>query len=232
MTSTFSTRQRPSTVNLTFTDNDLTDNFQDNTRSSFASESSNARGRHPRGDTPLSKAGGGGAGGSSATSASRRGYGANGGSLSNLDRLLDFLDDEEQADEAQRPRNSSTPIQSTSKDYDAQGSAIPPSTVRRLDSTSQSPDSPSPRPGSVAAMRSGERSFHQQHGYSNSFQSTTTQRLQDELIEADREQQEQRVESQGQLDGDEQEEAREGSVDSITRVAQAVSSYRTPLYFP
>ncbi|GAA5902716.1 uncharacterized protein JCM6883_007217 [Sporobolomyces salmoneus] len=225
----FSPRQRPHTVNLSFTDLDLTDNFQD-LDATFKSSSTQGGGgrRHPRGDTPLSRRGGQGGGTPSSTTATSRAGGGlengAGGGLSNLDRLLDFLDGEEAEEELHHHgrERSSTPV-STTRRGGGDGSvatqrAIPPSTIKRLDTTShrESPDSPSPRPGSVAAMRSGERSFILQQAGGGSFASgqsnsgTTAQRLQDE-IEAE----------QRQLQEGEQVAGDGVSVDSITRVAQA-----------
>ncbi|GAA6025951.1 hypothetical protein JCM11491_005173 [Sporobolomyces phaffii] len=87
---------------------------------------------HPTGDTPLTAR----ASSTTGTATSRTSVSA--GAMSNFDRLLDYLDrDSEERD----------------------SEPVPTSTARRHD---DSPGSPSPRPGSVAAMRSnpgGERSF-------------------------------------------------------------------------
>ncbi|GAA6064105.1 hypothetical protein JCM10212_003668 [Sporobolomyces blumeae] len=251
---TFSPRERPHTVNLSFTDADLTDTYRDE-RETHSSVSSPGPGRHARGDSPVSvrsrrvgpgRGGSEGDGESSAWSVER--WSASNGSgrtrdegdlsegersrvrRSNLDRLLDYLDDEHrtntaasrstihpgESDRIKRSFVTSTPPPSVahtarppppsttalrqrpmtngpSVDRDgADGSfsGRTPTTyakhasyrtdAQRLQSTGASihtrrnvsviasagargvmddlPDSPSPRPGSVAAMRSGERS--------------------------------------------------------------------------
>lgn len=205
----FSPRPRPHTVNLSFTDPDLTDNYQDITATHSQQSST---GRHPRGDTPLSRRSQGGGGTpSSSTSTSQTRY----ASLSNLDKLLDYLDDEDNNTHSTQ-RESSTPVS-----YNRTAN-LPPSTARRLDQSQDSPDSPSPRPGSVAAMRSGDRSLIQAQGGLSFREPSTTQRLQDEL-EADHrataEEEERREQEERDPDG--------ASVDSITRVAQAVTLLRS-----
>ncbi|GAA5999222.1 uncharacterized protein JCM10292_001679 [Rhodotorula paludigena] len=98
----FSPRTRPDTVNLAFSDPDITDTYRDE-RSSAAASS--PRARHPRGDTPLSRRQGDwddSATSSGRWSASRRSASAFGGEdgqdelreLSNLDKLLLLLDGE------------------------------------------------------------------------------------------------------------------------------------------
>ncbi|BGP26302.1 hypothetical protein JCM10295v2_005250 [Rhodotorula toruloides] len=221
----FSPRPRPDTVNLALSDADVTDTYRDE-RSSTAASS--PRRRHPRGDTPLSRRTGGAE--SEATSpgrwcASRRspsgadgrdedGHGTN--SRSNLDKLLDFLDEDdaeqtlkEGMEPIGRPQAMSTPpptiprpagypqpaepailgpdllahsahsFQTFSPTTAATFSPLPhapPHTLRpplsslppsalellqRVNGYSAprgpgAPDSPSPQPGSVAALRLSE----------------------------------------------------------------------------
>ncbi|GAA5937633.1 uncharacterized protein JCM15063_002072 [Sporobolomyces koalae] len=146
----FSPRARPRTANLSFTDPDLTDNYRD--LSLTSSVSGDARTRHARGDTPLSRPPS--VPSSYATSTSTFA----GAATSNLERLLDFLDDDDHA-----RAGASTPPPPAAPPSAAR-SALPPRLSSARSRPSQSPhtdlpDSPSPRPGSVAAMRSGERSM-------------------------------------------------------------------------
>ncbi|GAA6004183.1 hypothetical protein JCM10207_002470 [Rhodosporidiobolus poonsookiae] len=219
----FSPRPRPHTVNLSYTDPDVTDRFEDDTASHAHSS---PRRYHPRGDTPLSRRQLSGDEHSSPgrwTASSRRSVA--GGEQddfpherSNLDKLLDFLDDDdaaadahlEHAHPAQRSYATSTPPplpthsprppptaatvrhgshlpRSPLPSHSSTSSAPSDSPSQRAHHRSQSsfarsssalaaaallnrtqagsgaregaPDSPSPRPGSVAAMRSAaERS--------------------------------------------------------------------------
>ncbi|BGP01883.1 hypothetical protein RTG_01822 [Rhodotorula toruloides ATCC 204091] len=226
----FSPRPRPNTVNLPFSDADVTDTYRDE-RSSVTASS--PRRRHPRGDTPLSRRTGGAD--NTATSpgrwsASRRSASETDGreeeeyradsrrERSNLDKLLDFLDqdDAEQTlrdgmEPMGRPQAMSTPPPTIPRpgDYDYPHPADPailhpdllahsshpypafspttaasfspslhapphtlrlPLTTRPLSALELlqrangfpasrgrgAPDSPSPRPGSVAALRLSE----------------------------------------------------------------------------
>ncbi|GAA6033801.1 hypothetical protein JCM8097_000348 [Rhodosporidiobolus ruineniae] len=305
----FSPRPRPQTVNLSFTDPDVTDTYRDE-RSSVALSS--PRQRHPRGDTPLSRRQASEADYSSPgrwtvssrRSASERGGGEDDEGLlrherSNLDKLLDLLDDDDGAVEESQgqhydqpsgrsfatstppPPSSSSrppPPPSTTRRAPPPSSARPyspashasPSTTRASDSPSiraphrslsssytarpnsalsrfqrthassggahpsassggggggrvGAPDSPSPRPGSVAALRrngGGEGSF----GSAAAFERSGVSGLSSNR-EGDEKGQEQRYEGAGGEDGQPQEEEEGteggGSLDSVARVAQA-----------
>ncbi|KAL7339411.1 hypothetical protein BJY59DRAFT_651616 [Rhodotorula toruloides] len=227
----FSPRPRPNTVNLPFSDPDVTDTYRDE-RSSVTASS--PRRRHPRGDTPLSRRPGGAddtATSPGRWSTSRRSASETDGreeeyavdsrrERSNLDKLLDFLDQDdaeqtmrEGTDPMGRPQAMSTPPPTVPRpgDYDSQPHpseaallhpdllahssqpyqpfspttaasfspslhAPPPHALRPSLSNrplsalellqrangfpasrgSGAPDSPSPRPGSVAALRLSE----------------------------------------------------------------------------
>lgn len=271
----FSPRARPNTVNLSFTDQDLTDTYRDEISFNNTSNLSSPRHRHARGDTPLSTAR---SRGQSSRTASTSSWTGN-EEKSNLDKLLNFLDDDE-TDAGGKDRDTrrmersiatSTPppvaqhplpnqqysssnlssrslhqpnpsfYRSQSPPYSTTPSTItrptrdqpilnsrddshsyprnPQSTIsherslsravtgrRVIEGGEELPDSPSPRPGSVAAMRgdrSGVTSRSANHSRSHSFLP------QEEEEEVD------------------QQEEREGSMDSIERVAEAVS----PLHF-
>ncbi|GAA5903236.1 hypothetical protein JCM6882_008114 [Rhodosporidiobolus microsporus] len=109
----FSPRPRPNTVGLSFTDHDLTDTYRDD-RSSHTAASSPQR-RHPRGDTPLSRrqpsaddySSPGRWTVSSRRSASERDGGEERDEeereRSNLDKLLDLLDDDDGEVEQHHP---------------------------------------------------------------------------------------------------------------------------------
>lgn len=99
----FSPRTRPDTVNLPFSDPDMTDTYRDDRSSNNASS---PRHRHPLGDSPLSRRGydagdatGSSPGrfGSSRAGSSQVGSEANHSSRirSNLDKLLDLLDEDD-----------------------------------------------------------------------------------------------------------------------------------------
>jgi len=265
----FSPRARPHTVNLSFTDQDLTDTYRDETQSlNNNSNLSSPRHRHARGDTPLSTTKSRGQSSRTGSTSSWNGSQRN-GNQSNLDKLLDFLDQEEAGGNAYETRRmersiaTSTPppiaaqnpqpdqqyssnrsshrlepsfYRSQSPSYSNTPSALPRSTrdqsvvnsvlshpnkprstvsqersIARVTGTrggvegEELPDSPSPRPGSVAAMRStaGDRSGVSRsasHSRSHSLLNQEEDRGEEEEIEEDR----------------------EGSMDSIERVAEAV----------
>ncbi|GAA5998389.1 hypothetical protein JCM5350_008359 [Sporobolomyces pararoseus] len=218
--STFSPRQRPRTVNLNgFEDPDLTDQFRDDTLQSQAS--SNSR-RHPRGDTP-SRTGPLGTGtgtGTSASSTRLMMMNDKGTSLTNLDKLLDFLDNDDQhasfrgiTKTPDRGRGGgegggSSTIRNPNFTSSATTTTIRTAETEKLQQDGSSPYSPSPRPGSVAAMRSHSRSL--------SFQSQNTLTNQRNLYNDDNDDSVDNSQHYQQ-----QEEHEKGSVDSITRVAQA-----------
>ncbi|GAA5987892.1 hypothetical protein JCM10908_007261 [Rhodotorula pacifica] len=101
----FSPRARPNTVNLPFSDADITDTYRDDRSSNNASS---PRHRHPLGDSPLSRRGGE-AGDATGSSSGRFASSSRGGSYhagseadnttrirSNLDKLLDLLDQDDE----------------------------------------------------------------------------------------------------------------------------------------
>lgn len=285
----FSPRARPDTVHLAFSDADLTDTYRDE-RSSAAASS--PRARHPRGDTPLSRGRGnaddtGTSPGRwsvsrrSASDAADEDQGDDLRELSNLDKLLNLLDGDEQDDTwdasfrhgggLSRSVGMSTPPPPTGQ-HSTSHPPPAPSTVRRRDvsaarpspssrrpaqypttetafSTAASPetaspstrnfrpplsarapsaleilqrangfsvardgapDSPSPRPGSVAALRrSGEGDRSGFEGSSTSLKGKERRYDAGERTDA-------------AVDGSYEETV--ASVDSITRVAEAVRS--------
>ncbi|TNY21253.1 hypothetical protein DMC30DRAFT_446299 [Rhodotorula diobovata] len=159
----FSPRARPDTVHLAFSDADLTDTYRDE-RSSAAASS--PRARHPRGDTPLSRGRGnaddtGTSPGRwsvsrrSASDAADEDQGDDLRELSNLDKLLNLLDGDEQDDTwdasfrhgggLSRSVGMSTPPPPTGQ-HSTSHPPPAPSTVRRRDVSAARPSPSSRRP--------------------------------------------------------------------------------------
>jgi hypothetical protein len=126
---------RATTTNLTFTDGDLTDQYRDE-RSSSALSSSTHGNRHPRGDTP-SVGQREPRGGEHSVGTSRGGStneGATTREMPSLDKLMAFLDEDDDHEELQPPGTTPRPNRS-----------IGTSSPRRLHSTRTRHDSPSTR---------------------------------------------------------------------------------------
>ncbi|GAA5902992.1 hypothetical protein JCM8208_000425 [Rhodotorula glutinis] len=162
----FDPRPRPDTVHLALSDPDLTDTYRDDHSSNPASS---PRVRHPRGDTPLSRR-------SQATSPGRwsvsrrsasdahddRGQDADLRELSNLDKLLDLLDGDDDHDQtwdtahrtmalSRSVAMSTPPPASSSQPSTSRRPPPPPSTVRKHASSAPRPPPSSYQPAHYPA---------------------------------------------------------------------------------
>ncbi|GAA5976323.1 hypothetical protein JCM11641_005981 [Rhodosporidiobolus odoratus] len=132
----FSPRPRPQTVNLSFTDQDITDTYRDD-RSTVHSSPQH---RHARGDTPLSRrqlsADDYSSPGRWTVSSRRSGTGSERGGMdvderaerSNLDKLLDFLDDDDAQDCQKHQKEQAHPSPGAAGRSYATSTPPPPST--------------------------------------------------------------------------------------------------------
>ncbi|GAA5842457.1 hypothetical protein JCM11251_007320 [Rhodosporidiobolus azoricus] len=150
----FSPRPRPHTVGLSFTDHDLTDTYRDDRSSINGTATSSPQRRHPRGDTPLSRRPVNADDFSSPgrwTVSSRRSVSEKEGELdeeeherSNLDKLLDLLDDEE--DGAEHPYRSPGRNETANRTFATSTPPPPPP-------GSRSPYPPTTAPRTLASQR-------------------------------------------------------------------------------